>query len=244
MTAFLEVPLLQGRVAGHRTLSVVRAAGSDPLASWFSPARFGGGRALASSQPGETRLLRWSCSDSAGCVLDVNEISLNADLKGASVTFLFPAPLSSSVCVVDSEAKEFQGLLLFALTADGVVHRVRLLQTRSCGPHDSVLSELSLKDVVSLDVTAELRRLDRFAFPDLSESRQDCPHRCINNDNIGLERVVPIYQSRKLCWSWGNCGLIHVCRRPTCMTAFDTTVCIGGSNGRVTVLNGKKPFPC
>lgn len=162
-SAFAEVPLLQNRSA-HRTVVVSRTA-SDAPGSWFQAGRFGGGRELTCAQPGETRLLRWSCSDPAGCVLDLAEVSLNAELKGASVSFAFSAPISPDVCVVNDAPEDAQELLVFALTADGVLHRIRLPQpapdSRS-GP-TSVLADVTFDDVTSVDVNSELRRLDRCA---------------------------------------------------------------------------------
>lgn len=162
MADFAEVPLLQGRSAAHRTLSVPRTA-SDATGSWFQPGRFGGGRELTGAQAGETRVLRWSCTEASGCVLDLAEVSLSAELKGASVSLVFPAPLSPDVCVVDGPGGNARGLRIFAVTADGVLHRINLPQPEAHSGHSSVLADLSFEHVASVDVNSELRRLDRCA---------------------------------------------------------------------------------
>lgn len=176
------------------------------------------------------------------------------------MSVVFPAPLSPDICVVDDAGEDVQQLLVFALTADGVLHRIRLPQPEAPegrNGHVSVLADLSFEDVSSVDVNAELRRLDR-CVSKMERRRQlsgagRCAHithaawlRCaaaVLQDGLlaalsGNHLRSPVFaqESPKL-----NFRTAAACR-PTCMAAIDGTVCIGGSNGRVAVIDGEPPL--
>ena len=146
---------------GARTIAVAPVVAAPPPQPLFAASIFGAGSEFA---PG--RMLMWRCTDQRGCVLELSELSLVHDPRGAALAIVFPSPLMGAVAMgSDPEPTALRPTLLFLLTADGAAHTVALpspasLQQLGASGEDSVLAD-GLPAVRSVDVTAALQRLDR-----------------------------------------------------------------------------------
>ena len=162
MANYAELSLSTSRPA--RTVALAPAVASPP-SPLFAPSRFGAGCELSAFGAADRSLL-WRCSDAAGCVLELQELSLTSDLRGAALSLVFPAALLGSVSLcLDPEPGARRPLLLFCLTADGAAHVVALpspasLQQGGRAADESILAD-GLPAFRSVDVNEVLARLVR-----------------------------------------------------------------------------------